>query len=91
MAETAAAERPLIDPLVAQIIAASASATADATNDVINHLEYRLHRAEAELATIRQQISDLHSGPWQPSQASVLEALWPSQALIDAWIEVDDA
>lgn len=82
-------DRQLIDPLVAQIITASATATAAATNDVIDHLEYRLHRAEAELAIVRERISDLHAGPWQPSQASVLAALWPSQELVNAWLEAE--
>ena len=90
MTETATApENPLIHPLVAQIITANAAATAAATDSVIDHLEYRVKRVEATLAIVRECIGHLHAGPWQPSQASVLEALWPSDELIEAWIAAE--
>ena len=83
---TSPTEYPQIHPLVAQIITANATATAAATDSVIDHLEYRVKRAEATLAIVRERIGHLHSGPWQPSQASVLAALWPSDERIDAWV-----
>jgi hypothetical protein len=53
------------------------------TNSLIDGLEQRAKSAEAELRAVRAQVEELCSGPYAPSTAALMKALWPSQDSID--------
>lgn len=78
-------DAPLIDPLVAQILEANSRGLARTTNMLIDSLTAQLDEAQATNKAIREGIDALFAGPYMPTPAMVLSALWPPEEAIDRY------
>ncbi len=63
--------------LISTLTQASSDQLAFTTNALIDSLTDRAEVAERTLDAVRGRIETLLAGPWQPSSAAILRALYP--------------
>jgi hypothetical protein len=73
--------------LIASLVQRSYNEYAANSRWLIGSLTAELAEAKAELAAIRDTIDLLFLGPYAPSQAAILRALYPDRKLIESFTE----
>lgn len=76
-----------ITPLVADILTVMISDSADVNQRLIASLTTQVDEYRAELGLIRNRVEVLLSGPYMPTPAALIGALWPGQAAVEAAAE----
>jgi hypothetical protein len=69
-------------PLVADIITAQFAMSRQMSQTLIDSLTAQNDEHLAELAAVRDGITRLLAGPYQPSASAILNALYPTDAVI---------
>lgn len=76
---------PLIDPLVVQILQQSSADLAYTTNKLIEGYQHSSETYCATVDAIRDRIQSMLSGPYAPSSAALLSALYPSEEIVNLY------
>lgn len=85
--EAADTEPVLIHPLVAQVMQASMNRTQSMTEMVMEDYKHTIARLEAKLWLIQENVHDLCTRAYVPNPARIIDALYPSDELIDATVQ----
>ncbi len=88
-AQTEAVDQPFT-PLVAGIVSSMFEQSRVTTATLIDSLTAQLADRDAELAAIRERINALLGGDYMPTPAAILDALYPTQALIAHYRQEDE-
>lgn len=76
---------PTSDTLIADLITASFAMTRDTGDRLIASLQAQVDDGHATIDAIRDRISGLLSGPYQPTADAIMSALWPSDTVLDEY------
>lgn len=79
-------KQALIDPLVVQILQQQSADLAYTTNALVEGLQHSSDMYSATVDAIRDRIQSLLEGPYMPSPAALLIALYPSEAAINRYM-----
>jgi hypothetical protein len=60
------------------------------TNALVESFQNSTQKAEATLRAVRAQVEELCSGPYAPSTAALMRALWPSEATVEYYTDQPD-
>ena len=74
-----------------QLMGASVDGLAQTTNTLIDNLTAQLEYEHARSEAVADQIERLVAGPYMPTPAAILQALWPSEATIKAFMPAKDS
>lgn len=85
--EAAEPEPVPIHPLVAQVMWASMGHTQSMTEMVMQDYKNTVARLEAKLWLIQENVHDLCTRGYVPNPAQIIDALYPTDELIDATVQ----
>jgi hypothetical protein len=77
---------PLIDPLLVQILEANSNALNYTTNALIEGYKHSSETYCATVDAIRDHVHALLNGPYMPTSAALLSALYPSEEMISRYM-----
>lgn len=87
MPDTSERDDVVLSPLVADVITAQFEMTRQVTDRLVDSLQHQLSEERAVNAAVAWRIRELCSKPWVPNPMDVLNALTPTQELIDRFKE----